>query len=116
MEKNQIHKANLSFVYLGFHNHIPSFFKEMRCHFIYDNMAAILNQLKLKTDYFPQGEKHLKYLNRIKPPLALFSGHSPIVQMHIPLLKGKIHTPALQPPIDEPLRPGVIDEIQQEIS
>lgn len=45
MEKNQIHKANLPFVYLGIHNHIQSFFKEMRYHIIYDNMAAILNQL-----------------------------------------------------------------------
>lgn len=60
MEKNQIHKANLSFTHLGFHNHIPSFFQEMRCHIIYNNMAVILNQVKPETDYFPLGEKHFK--------------------------------------------------------
>lgn len=99
MEKNQIHKANLSFVYLGIHNHIQSFFKEMRCHIIYDNMAAILNQLEPETDYFPPGEKHFKYLNRMKTTadsvLWPLSHH----QMHISLLKGKIHTPQLFNPL-----------------
>lgn len=33
--------------------------------------------------------------------------------MHIPLLKGKIHTPALQATIDKPLRHDVTDESQQ---
>ena len=93
MEKNQIDKANLSFVSLGTHNHIQSFFKEMRCHIIYDNMAAILNQLKPKTDYFPPGEKHFKYLNRIKTTAGSVLWPLSHHQMHISLLKGKIHTP-----------------------
>lgn len=33
--------------------------------------------------------------------------------MHIPLLKGKIHTPALQATTDKPLLPNVTDESQQ---
>lgn len=81
-------------------------------------MAAILNQLKPKTDYFPPGEKHFKYLNRIKTTAGSVLWPLSHHQMHISLLKGKIHTPppppALQPTIDKPLQPGVIDKIQQE--
>lgn len=33
--------------------------------------------------------------------------------MHLPLLKGKIYTPALQAAIDETLQPGATDEIQE---